>query len=231
MLQVKCCIERQSKDQKLIEEREFLSRSFVVQFLGAFWRIFSDGVTPTSTKMKAIDGITYSGGEKGVSSYYTYEFCPLLASCGSGNGDELIPNTSASYRPVYGTGMVTPGGYLYAVARDKLGIVIGTDSTGETTSDYKLGARIVSGSGFGKMDYLACGASSVIVSGGSCYFDLVRSFINNSGSTITVEELGIYANSFIQDRDRVYCILRDTETVSVSDGEFLKIRYRFSVTA
>jgi len=75
---------------------------------------------------------------------------------------------------------------------DNYGAVIGTGNTAVTVSDYKLDAQIGHGTGAGQMLYLAGSVSSPTVSASASSFTNTRQFINVSGDSITVREIGIY---------------------------------------
>jgi len=72
------------------------------------------------------------------------------------------------------------------------GIVVGTGSTPVDIEDYILETQIVNGSGAGQLLHLAQINASPVVDATSSAFILTRSFLNNSGGSITVREIGIY---------------------------------------
>lgn len=78
---------------------------------------------------------------------------------------------------------------------DYQGVVIGTDDTAVTISDYKLGTQIAHGGGAGEMQYLATVIPSPTVDATSSFYTLTRQFIDQSGSSITVREIGIYGRA------------------------------------
>jgi hypothetical protein len=72
------------------------------------------------------------------------------------------------------------------------GIVFGTTNTAPTTSDYKLGTLIVSGSASTQLNYAAQSTlSTLAISGQNTSFSVQRVAVNNSGATITPVEEGI----------------------------------------
>ena len=88
---------------------------------------------------------------------------------------------------------------------DYQGIVIGTDATAVTISDYKLAAQIAHGAGSGQMNHLGTVITSPTVSATESYYTLTRQIINLSGASITVREIGIYGRG-----GTVYfCYVRD----------------------
>lgn len=77
---------------------------------------------------------------------------------------------------------------------DTKGIVAGTDATAVAITDYKLGARIPHGTGSGQLQYAAMQLlTSYTQSGSDAYFEIRRTLTNNSGATITLKEVAIYA--------------------------------------
>jgi len=72
------------------------------------------------------------------------------------------------------------------------GIVVGTDDTAVTISDYQLGARIAHGAGAGQLDYAITIVNLSAVAAPSCGFTITRSMTNNSGGDIDIAEAGLY---------------------------------------
>lgn len=96
-------------------------------------------------------------------------------------GDELVPGDTYNFR-----------WYSQSEGQDFVAIVIGTDNTPVTVSDYSLGAKISEGGGAGQMHYLQCSPEVSQVSDQNCGFLSSNSMVNNSGADITVRESGIY---------------------------------------
>lgn len=117
--------------------------------------------------------------------------------------------------------------YHYAnapVNDDDYGIMIGTGSTGETNADYGIETKIVDGAGAGQMEYEAGAITSVTVDA-YVEFETRRTFTNNSGSSITVQEAVIYC-LWGTKPNYIYCIARDlTGGIAVADGQTLSIKY------
>jgi len=118
------------------------------------------------------------------------------------------------------------------------GIAIGTGTATPTPTDYRLGNQINNGTGSGQMVYGAHSfvpsSSSVNISGGIASFQVIRTFTNNSGSTITVSEVGIIARIINQAKTLIYSILivHDllSSPISVPNGSTLTVTYTISVT-
>ena len=123
----------------------------------------------------------------------------------------------------------TISGYtiMNAIAGDHLyGIVVGTGTNAVTISDYALQTKIAHGTVAGKLSYGAVVfPANVTVAGSTCYFDVTRPFTNGSGSSITINEVGIYAKS---STGFYYCFDRTLSTVTIADGETKTATYRLS---
>ncbi|RKY44101.1 MAG: hypothetical protein DRP81_06040 [Candidatus Omnitrophota bacterium] len=117
------------------------------------------------------------------------------------------------------------------VQGENIGIVVGSGTTAVTPTDTKLQTKIAHGTGSGQLIHLGCGFKPVVISGSDAYVDLVRFFENQSGGDVTINEVGIYAIGASQQYG--FCICRDvlSSSITVADGQLLKVRYRIKVTA
>ena len=131
----------------------------------------------------------------------------------------------------------TPGGghgYVDPLQRnvqvENVGVVVGSGTTAVTPTDTKLETKIAHGTGSGQLVYLGCGLKPVVISGSDAYVDLIRFFENQSGGNVTINEVGIYAIGATQQWG--FCICRDvlSSSITVADGQLLKVRYRVKVT-
>jgi len=76
------------------------------------------------------------------------------------------------------------------------GLQIGTGTTPPTPNDTALKDPIANGSGPGQMNYPSAPTStSVVVNGNTSSFTISSTIANNSGASITVSEVGLYAKS------------------------------------
>lgn len=107
------------------------------------------------------------------------------------------------------------------------GIVVGSDNTAESNTQYALGTKISDGTGAGELDYGAHTWIDAQVVGANVDLQVQRTFINNSGGNVTVEECGIYVKS----EGWFFMIIRDiTGTVTVEDGQTLTVDYTLRTT-
>jgi hypothetical protein len=120
------------------------------------------------------------------------------------------------------------------------GIVVGTDFTAPTITDYALITPITHGVGAGQLQYgaMAYGAPSANLTVSS--FTNTRVFTNGSGVNITVYELGIYVNGYYNNGGIMsgvisppslarFMIVRDVigAGILIQNGEALTVNYRY----
>ncbi|MBA7699289.1 hypothetical protein ES703_107980 [subsurface metagenome] len=115
------------------------------------------------------------------------------------------------------------------------GIVIGTDDTPVTVTDYRMGALIAQGFGAGHMDYMAQVINASVVADPNCDFFMSRQMANNSGGLITVKESGLYMymeRSLSPFWTAFGCGVRDVFTTpqDVPDGGGITVEYTLRVT-
>jgi len=114
------------------------------------------------------------------------------------------------------------------------GLVVGTGTTAPTITDSKLQTQIAHGVGSGQLQYAASVVNVPTSDATSTSVILTRDFTNGSGGTITIQEIGIYAemnygaagNSLSQ-----FCIVRDLATISLTNGALLTLNYELKTTA
>lgn len=116
-----------------------------------------------------------------------------------------------------------------AVANDDTyGVVVGSDNTAETNSDYVLGTQIAEGAGAGQLNHGAPNVTTTGVVGANVDMVYQRPFINNSGGAVTIEEAGIYLKTT---PGWFFCLVRDTTgTVTVNNGQTATVSYTFRTT-
>jgi len=111
---------------------------------------------------------------------------------------------------------------------DDYGIVVGTNNTAVSINDYALNTQIMEGTGAGQMTHQAVDfPEAVNVSGSDCRFQIHRDFINNSGGSITINEIGIYVYGYLSYR---ICIDRTLSTKIVPDTEGASVTYTMLIT-
>src|SRR3990167_9691877 len=122
---------------------------------------------------------------------------------------------------------------LYA---DDVGVVVGTSNTAVAVADDNLVTQVAHGSSAGQLVHYGSYGLNYTTGASSASFDLEREFRNDSGGSIVVAEIGVYAmsglNSGASTTAKSFCLLRDviSPTVTVLDGEYLKVKYTITVS-
>ena len=114
------------------------------------------------------------------------------------------------------------------------GIFCGTGDTAVAIDDYKLEALIENGTGPGQFSYVGMSTiTAASVSDSHCQFGVSRSPVNNSGSPITVKEVGIYTTFYTSTTRHYMCAIRDVlETPQeVPAGGAITVDYTLEVVA
>lgn len=111
------------------------------------------------------------------------------------------------------------------------GIRVGTGTNAVTISDYALQTAIAHGNAAGQLYHEAVTFGIPTTSGKTRYFEFWRSFANNSGGDITVNEIGLYI--YPTSQSYYYMYLRDvlSSGVTLNNGQALTVKYRITVTA
>lgn len=101
-----------------------------------------------------------------------------------------------------------------ALVNDSLyGIVVGTGNTPADNEDNKLETQLTEGTGLGNITHGAMDVTDTpSVVGANVDWEILRSFPNNTGSTITIREAGIYVNAFPA---YYHCVIRDVLGIPV----------------
>jgi len=128
--------------------------------------------------------------------------------------------------------------YLYGIfggnagaGNDDYGIQVGRDDTTPTNENFKLLDKIAHGDGAGQLEYGEMAFYDVIEHEGYMKFSFTRTFLNNSGATITVKEIGFVIHAAYNNK---YCLwLRDvlSPPVDVEQGKTLTVQYTIKTKA
>lgn len=110
------------------------------------------------------------------------------------------------------------------------GIIVGTGSTAVTITDYALGTPIAHGSGAGELAYLAATVTTPGTVGSTHSFTISRGFTNNSGNSITVNEVGLYSMLSGATALQRPMIDRTLMTFSIAHGATGTVTYTFQVS-
>lgn len=110
------------------------------------------------------------------------------------------------------------------------GILLGTGTNAVSCLDNALQTKISHGNAADQLYHMAIGISIVTESASNAYFTTYRNFNNNSGATITVQEVALVARETVSSWNFIYA--RDlTGAIEVLNGKTLVAQYTFKVTA
>jgi len=114
---------------------------------------------------------------------------------------------------------------------DGYGIQVGRDDTTPTNEDFKLLDKIAHGDGAGQLEYGEMVFYDVIEHEGYMKFSFTRTFLNNSGATITVKEIGLVTHLHFNNKNCLW--LRDvlSPPVDVEQGKTLTVQYTIKTKA
>ena len=124
-------------------------------------------------------------------------------------------------------------GYHASSGDDSFGIMVGSDNTPESFSDYALAAKISNGTGAGQFSHAAMVLPTVSDIGLTKKAEWQRYFNNNSGGNVTVNEVGLVANgTTADDYSAKFMMARDVllSTITVPDTGQLRVTYTIQVT-
>jgi len=155
-------------------------------------------------------------------------------------------NSTSSYTPtITGNG----GGVIYPNSGYNnndyiVNILVGSGSQSNSYNAHNLNAPISNGSGTGQLLYSTLSTpTNITINGNQAYFIISQTYTNQSGSTITISEVGIILNliteaasSYSPSTSTVvgntlvwYDVL--SSPISVANGQSITIYYTFSVNA
>jgi len=118
---------------------------------------------------------------------------------------------------------------------DNYGILIGKGTSAPNIIDYNLSQVISNGASVGQMQYGAVSVTGAVTntSTNTGYITVTRTFTNNSGSSITVSEVGLVAwsGNFSGQSNQFYLIIHDLlpTPITVPNGSSLSISYEIQV--
>jgi hypothetical protein len=117
---------------------------------------------------------------------------------------------------------------------DEYGLVVGSSDAPNAINQYAMGAKIPHGNESGKLYYGAISFENTSNPPGTnnWIIRIIRTFSNNSGSSITVKEIGLIVKAYDSTASaRLYLIARDViSPVTVPAGSTLTVRYILKIT-
>lgn len=102
-------------------------------------------------------------------------------------------DTGGTSRTMQQTGVTASDRVTAANLDGTFGLVVGTGTTAVSISQTALVTKIDHGNGAGQLSHGAVTVTAPGTTGGTRSFTIQRTFTNNSGNAITVNEIGIYA--------------------------------------
>lgn len=164
------------------------------------------------------------------------QFLPSLAQGTFGAGSLTIKDISGTSREnsntSYGTRLYSPDGVTGNTGGTSFGVVLGTSNSAEDFEGYALGSLIAHGTGSGQLTYTESVCGYATYDSGTWTQTFSRVANNNSGGSITVNEIGIYALSMIANASRTVLIDRTllSPGVAVPDAYKLTATYTTQLT-
>jgi hypothetical protein len=183
-------------------------------------------------KIKVID-------ENGKCTYYrryrsrsfVANFLRQLFTNLSGQGINNVNTSGGSYGISYVDNIIVADG-----SNDShYGILIGSGTSAPSIIDSNLSQVISNGASVGQMQYGAVSVTGAVTntSTNTGYITVTRTFTNNSGSSITVSEVGLVAwsGNFGIQTNQFYLIIHDLlpSPITVPNGSSLSISYEIQV--
>ena len=119
-----------------------------------------------------------------------------------------------------------------AVNTSVYGIVVGTGDTASTNIDYALETQLTEGVGGGQITHGQSVVEAPAVVGANVDMEMYRAFTNNTGSSITVKEAGLYTRHRDMAQPFYFCNIRDVlgTPVAVPDKCSLTVFYTLRTT-
>jgi len=151
-------------------------------------------------------------------------------------------NSTYNYKP-YGPNMSYGINYPNSNSNQQtylINIMVGSGSQINTYNAYNLKAPITNGSGTGQLIYSTLNIpTGITINGNQAYFIVSQTFVNQSGNTVNITEVGIVINLGIHDsankQDFTGSVLTWYDVlsspISVANGQQVVIYYTFSVNA
>jgi len=112
------------------------------------------------------------------------------------------------------------------------GIVLGSNNTAPTTSDFVINTLIAQGVGAGQLQYAAGSTGFAAIVGANVDYDMIRSMTNGSGGDVIVREIAIYGLFvYAGPVNGRFCLVRDVVAdITVANGQTITITYKRRTT-
>ena len=111
------------------------------------------------------------------------------------------------------------------------GIVVGTSTQAVAPGDHTLISQIAEGTGAGQLSHGGTTSTVPYTTATKTEMTISRTFTNNSGATITVNEVGLYSRTRdTTDVLRFFCIERALLTFTIENGTSKTVTYTITST-
>jgi hypothetical protein len=154
--------------------------------------------------------------------WYVQSFATSMTDTDTGNVARTIIKYRQHMQVSYGAGATTGG------------IIVGTGTAAVTPTDYKLQTPIAHGTGAGQLSYGATAVGAPSNDSTKSWLNITRLLTNGSGSSITINEAGVYAICFDSGYNiRLFCIIRDLVPggYTIPNGANTTATYKIQATA
>jgi len=204
--------EVRDKEGNLIDKKRFRSRSFVANLLRLLRQMM----------------MRYTTGATITNQYYVVTSAEPVDVGGTARSIAVF-----SLNANVATGIMLAGAIE---GEDSFGIKVGMGTMTPTPTDYTLQSPINHGTGTNQLSYGSVTFDTIGISGNTTTLRIIRTFTNNSGSSITVSEIGLIVRirtSGTSDSYAYILIARDvvSPSINVPNGSTLTIRYVLQTTA
>jgi len=184
-LQASIVLTLKDKDENIVEKKELPANSFVLNFM----RLLYTALTVSSYNATDTSGATVSAKLSKVRKEVSYE----------------VEHKITTYSRIL-------AGYQAWCPKedDSHGILVGNGTASVDPEDYNLSSKIPNGTSSGQLIYLASEVEETSVVGNEAHLFLKRSFINHSGASVAVREIGLAVRQFSPETNIL--IIRDLLT-------------------
>ena len=110
------------------------------------------------------------------------------------------------------------------------GILLGTGSTAVTVNDYAMQTLIANGSSAGQLNYSATAVTGAVAAQTTCALSVTRLVGNATGSTITVNELGMVFSMYDNGSQDYFLIVHDNVTQAIGAGQSYLVIYTMTTS-
>lgn len=141
-----------------------------------------------------------------------------------------VKDTGGTIRNIYNGNQSYNAMHVNSPAGDtSYGIVVGSGTNAVNINNYQLQTLITNGTGSGQLQYGATVINSTFqIVGSDAYFSFSRTITNNSGTDITVNEIGLIVNQYINSYK--FLIDRTLYTMTVPNTGGKTITYTIKAT-